>query len=74
MQKLGLWVIAALAVLVMGCVEAEPDRTNVVVKENSTPDSTTVVHDSAPAADAPDTDVNIDVDTSKDNPPIVVEK
>ena len=72
MRKLGLWVIGVLAVLVMGCVDAEPDRTNVVIRRDSEPNHTTVVHDGA--AQAPKTDVNIDVDTADETPDVVVEK
>jgi hypothetical protein len=71
MRKLGLWAIGVLAVLLLGCVEAEPDRTNVVIERDAQPNSTTVVHDSEPA---PDTDVNIDVDTTDDTPDVVIEK
>jgi hypothetical protein len=56
----------------MGCVDAEPDRTNVVIHRDAAAPSTTVVHDSE--AKAPDTDVDIDVNTADDTPDVVVEK
>jgi hypothetical protein len=73
MRKLGLWAVGVLAVFVVGCVEAEPDRTNVVINRDAAPAAhTTVVHDGA--KQAPDTKVNVDVDTSAKTPDVIVEK
>jgi hypothetical protein len=74
MRKLGMWLTAALAAMIVGCVEAEPDRTNVVIDRDTTPESsTTIVHDSDPPAAAPDTDVDINVDTTDDTPDVVID-
>jgi hypothetical protein len=71
MRKLGLWAIGIVAVLAMSCVEAEPDRTNVVIHRDAAPNHTTVVHDGN-SAPAPKTDVNVDVDTTDKAPEVIV--
>jgi hypothetical protein len=73
MRGLGLWAVGVLAVLVVGCVEAEPDRTNVVIHRDAAPAAhTTVVHDGAKSA--PDTDVHVNVDATDKTPDVIVEK
>ena len=67
------WLYGALAALIVGCVDAEPDRTNVVIERKAPPSSTTVVTDDNDAAPPADTDVDIDIDTTDETPDVVVE-
>lgn len=62
-----------LAALVVGCVDAEPDRTNVVIERTAPPASTTVITDGNDSAPPADTNVDIDVNTSDETPDVVIE-
>jgi hypothetical protein len=70
MRTIAIWLLGALAAVVVSCVQGEPDRTTVVVKRGGGSHST-VVKDDAPAA-APDTNVDIDVHASDKDPEVVV--
>jgi hypothetical protein len=73
MRKLA-WLVTALAALAVGCVDAEPDRTNVVIEREAPPSSTTIVKDDGENATPPgDTNVDIDVDTTDETPDVVIE-
>ena len=67
------WLIAALAAATVGCVEAEPDRTNVVIDRESPPANTMVIEKDNDPAPAGETNVDVDIDTTDETPDVVIE-
>jgi type IV pilus biogenesis protein CpaD/CtpE len=72
MQRLKLLLLTVIAALAVACVDAEPDKTTVVVKDGETPAGGTTIVDSEPAPEAPDVDVDVDVKAEEPAPDTVV--
>jgi len=72
MRRLALWLPVMVLALLTACVQAEPDRTTVVVHHGDPPvvQHNTVIKDQA----TPPPKTNVDVDVHTDNPPAVVVK